>query len=92
MRARHTCTLNTSPLQPPTPPLNSCHCCVNGEICYNAHTGQGNRAVWTHSKDHCKNVPYHIYTRVIQQNDLIHQNAGRISKPLTLNSTSIPDA
>lgn len=43
-------------------------------------------------KDHYKNVTYHIYTRVIQKNDLIHQNAGRIAEPLTLNSTSIPDA
>lgn len=87
MRARHTCTLRAPPS-----PLNSYHCCVNREIWYNAQTGQDKAAVWMLLKDHCKNLPYHIYTRVIQQNDLIHQNAGRISKPLTLNSTSIPDA
>lgn len=55
-RRRHTCTLTP-------PPLNSCHCCVNGEIWYNALAKTRHKCGYP-KKDWCKNEPYPICSRM----------------------------
>lgn len=91
---------HTSTLRPTSPPLNSCHCCVNGGERFgimhrpaSSRRSGGGRS----PRDYCKKgeggkkICHITFTaRVVSHNDLNRQNTARVCEPLTLNSAADP--